>query len=842
VNFTEELKDAITKRAVFLVLGVLGLQVLFIISYVGALHSPTLSRVPFDLVAPAPVAGKLSGSLNGLPGQPLSVSVTGTAGQAHSAVLNRDVYGALIVNPDPAVTRDTLLVASGGGAVLSNVLKELIGAAEGRQHRTLTVTDLAPAPQTKDFDGLSSFYLVVGWCVGGYLCASLLTISAGAKPENRRRAVIRTGAMALYAVAGGILGAVIVGPVLGALPGSFWGMAGLGALVVFSVGMLTLALQALTGIIGIGLAVLVVVIAGNPSAGGAFPWPMLPPFWRAIGPWLPPGAGTWTARSIAYFNGNAVRTSLLVLSGYAVAGAAVTLLVTLRTPGRHAAGAGADQGAMKASLQAAAARRARHAASSESAAARDEAAAAPDEAGAAADESVAAADEAGAAADEGTAGPGETGAARGEAGEARRLGCRTCDDGSRGDERGGFAVTGAAAARVIVHGARKCDVDGEAADFWLVFDGDRITAAGTGAGWAAHAAPGAEVTDAAGALLTPGFIDLHGHGGGGASFDDGITVDDDGAVDTTTGTGRALAVHRAHGTTRSVLSLVANPAGALEASLAAIADLAERDPLVLGAHLEGPFLAPSRKGAHNPDFLTAPSPAVLRRLVAAARGTLRQVTLAPELPGALDAIGVLAAAGAVVAVGHTEADEALAQAAFDRGARLLTHAFNAMPGIGHREPGPVVAAIRDERVTAELILDGVHVHPDVARLLLDAAPGRVALITDAMAAAGAADGTYRLGSLDVAVRAGVARLLQPDGSAGSIAGSTLTLDHALRAATRQAGMSLPAAVAALTWVPARVLGLHDWLGRLSPGYAADAVLLSDECQVRAVWGAGRRLA
>jgi N-acetylglucosamine-6-phosphate deacetylase len=391
--------------------------------------------------------------------------------------------------------------------------------------------------------------------------------------------------------------------------------------------------------------------------------------------------------------------------------------------------------------------------------------------------------------------------------------------------------SGAAGARVIVHSARKCDVDGEAGDFWLAFDGDRIAAAGTGAGWAAHAAAGAEVTDAAGALLTPGFIDLHGHGGGGASFDDGAT-----AIQ------RALAVHRAHGTTRAVLSLVANPLGALEASLAAIADLAEQDPLVLGSHLEGPFLSPARKGAHNPDFLTSPTQAAVERLAAAARGTLRQLTLAPELPGALDAIPVVAAAGAVVAVGHTEADEALTRAAFDRGARLLTHAFNAMAGIGHRAPGPVVAAIRDERVTSELILDGVHVHPDVARLLLDAAPGRVALITDAMAAAGAPDGSYRLGSLDVAVLDGEARLVRPDGSPGSIAGSTLTLDHALRAATRRAGMTLPAAVAALTWVPARVLGLHDRLGRLAPGYAADAVLLSDACEVRSVWGAGRRLA
>lgn len=386
-------------------------------------------------------------------------------------------------------------------------------------------------------------------------------------------------------------------------------------------------------------------------------------------------------------------------------------------------------------------------------------------------------------------------------------------------------------ASVIVHGARKCDVDGEDDRFWMVFDGDRISTTGLGTGWAEHVSAGADVVDAAGAVLTPGFIDLHGHGGGGYSFDDGAEA-----------IGRALAVHRAHGTTRSVLSLVANPVRTLERSLAAIADVAERDPLVLGSHLEGPFLAPGRKGAHNPDFLISPSAAVTEQLAAAARGTLRQVTIAPELPGALEAIAAFADASVVVAVGHTEADEALAQAAFDRGARLLTHAFNAMPGIGHREPGPVVAAIRDERVTAELILDGVHVHPDVARLLLDAADGRVALITDAMAAAGSTDGAYRLGSLDVTVVDAVARLTKADGSPGSIAGSTLTLDRALRLAVRQCRLSLSAAITALTWIPARTLRLEHQLGRLAPGYAADAVLLDGALEISAVWGAGRRLA
>ncbi len=271
-------------------------------------------------------------------------------------------------------------------------------------------------------------------------------------------------------------------------------------------------------------------------------------------------------------------------------------------------------------------------------------------------------------------------------------------------------------------------------------------------------------------------------------------------------------MHRAHGTTRSLLSLVANPVAALERSLAAIADLTERDPLVLGSHLEGPFLAPGRRGAHNPDFLISPSPAVTGRLAAAARGTLRQVTIAPELPGALDAVQALAEAGVVVAVGHTRGRRGAGPGRL-RPRRPAAHArLQRHAGIGHRSPGPVVAAIRDERVTAELVLDGVHVHPEWPAVI-DAAPGRVALITDAMAAAGAADGSYRLGSLDVAVVDGVARLAGPDGSPGAIPGSTLTQDHALRLATRRCGMSLRAAVTALTWIPARALGLEGRLGR-----------------------------
>jgi N-acetylglucosamine-6-phosphate deacetylase len=356
----------------------------------------------------------------------------------------------------------------------------------------------------------------------------------------------------------------------------------------------------------------------------------------------------------------------------------------------------------------------------------------------------------------------------------------------------------------------------------VLFDGGAIAASGSGRSTAPDAD---ERVDLAGARLVPGFLDLHGHGGGGHAYDDG----GDELL-------AALAAHRAHGTTRSVISLVANPLGELRERLSEIAALAAVDPLVLGSHLEGPFLALGQRGAHNPDFLRLPDPAELDTLLAAAEGTLRQLTIAPELPGALELISELAASGVTIAVGHTEADLATTRAAFDAGARMLTHAFNAMPGIHHRAPGPVLAALEDPRVTLELILDGQHVHPEVARLAFTMAQGRVALVTDAMAAAGAAPGDYRLGSLNVTVRDGLAVL----SGTSRIAGSTLTQDVALRNAI-EIGLEPAAAVAALTAVPARALGLGDTFGLLEPGYAADAVALTSDGAVVRVWADGREL-
>lgn len=382
----------------------------------------------------------------------------------------------------------------------------------------------------------------------------------------------------------------------------------------------------------------------------------------------------------------------------------------------------------------------------------------------------------------------------------------------------------------IIHSARLVSGGTVTPDSWVAFEGDTVALVGTGDGWRSRIA-GSDIVDARGRWLTPGFIDIHCHGAGGAAFDDGAA-----------GIRTALEVHRTHGTTRSVLSLVTASLPDLETRLAVIASAAEHDPLILGAHLEGPFLDDTFRGAHDRTLLRAADAAATERLLLASRGYLRQITLAPELPGTSAAIARFVDAGVVVAVGHSSADYDTARAAFDAGASMLTHAFNAMPGIHHRAPGPVVAAMSSAGVTLEIINDGVHVHPEVVRLAFAGAPGRVALVTDAMAATGFGDGEYRLGTLLVTVTDGVARLAgAAAGALGAIAGSTLTLDAALRRAVNEVGLPVTDAVTAVTETPARAIGRAHDLGQLAPGFAADAVLLGDDLAVEAVFAAGRRL-
>lgn len=380
----------------------------------------------------------------------------------------------------------------------------------------------------------------------------------------------------------------------------------------------------------------------------------------------------------------------------------------------------------------------------------------------------------------------------------------------------------------VIHSARLFTGDRIVDDGWVRFGDGLISEIGTGDSWRSLTDT-SECVDASaiagwGAMLTPGFIDIHGHGGGGASYEDGPEA-----------IRRARALHRAHGTTRAVISLVTAPLDALERRTAMVADLMQTDPDILGSHLEGPFLDPAHRGAHDPALLRAPTAESVKRLLDAGRGTVRQITLAPELPGGIDAVRRAVEAGTAVAIGHTGADAATARAAFDAGATIVTHAFNAMPGLHHREMGPIGAATADPRVTLEVIADGVHLQPEIVRIAFAIAPGRIVLITDAMAAAGSTDGRYILGALEVDVIDGVARLVDGD----SIAGSTLTQDSALRTSVA-AGVDMQSAVHALTAAPAAAIGRGDDLGRITPGYVADAVLLNSQLQVCAVWSDGLR--
>ncbi|MGO3325056.1 N-acetylglucosamine-6-phosphate deacetylase [Gordonia sp. (in: high G+C Gram-positive bacteria)] len=330
--------------------------------------------------------------------------------------------------------------------------------------------------------------------------------------------------------------------------------------------------------------------------------------------------------------------------------------------------------------------------------------------------------------------------------------------------------------------------------------------------------------------MVPGFVDQHVHGGGGASYTDG---DPDQVR-------AGVAFHRRHGTTTTVTSTVSASRAELAGIVARLAPLV-RDGVSAGIHLEGPWIAPGRCGAHAPDRLRAPDLDEIDRLLEIADGTIVMVTIAPELPGALDAVERFVAAGVRVAVGHTDATYEQTRAALDRGACVATHLFNAMAPLGHREPGPVLALTEDPRVVVELIGDGVHLHPAlVADVERTVGAGRTALVTDAMVAAGMADGDYVLGSLDVCVLHGVARLRSND----AIAGSTATMD-ALFSRT-VAGLvaepnpmprddALLAASAMCSTTPARVLGRED-IGLLAVGYRADLVVLDEELQVQHVTG------
>lgn len=386
----------------------------------------------------------------------------------------------------------------------------------------------------------------------------------------------------------------------------------------------------------------------------------------------------------------------------------------------------------------------------------------------------------------------------------------------------------------IITAARVVTSAGVLTPGWVEISDGVVLALGAGT------PPRAPARDLGDATLVPGFVDMHVHGGGGASYTEA----------TRSAIVNSRSAHLSCGTTRTMASLVTASAEDLLSQVSTLAGFVA-EGLVSGIHLEGPWLSPDRAGAHDPELLRHPDLAEIEALLAAGSGTIAMVTIAPELPGAIAAIERLVAAGVVVAIGHTAADYETTRRAIDAGATVATHLFNAMPALHHREPGPVLALLEDPRVTLELIADGTHLRPELASWVMEkAGEDRVALVTDAMAAAGCGDGHYSLGALDVEVADGVARLAGAD----TIAGSTVTMDALFRwsagdvgadalAGSNEGGVAeisdaaLRRAVRATATTPARALR-WDEVGDIAVGKLADFVVLDPELRVTQVARSG----
>ncbi|MCH8566518.1 amidohydrolase family protein [Nesterenkonia sp. LB17] len=370
--------------------------------------------------------------------------------------------------------------------------------------------------------------------------------------------------------------------------------------------------------------------------------------------------------------------------------------------------------------------------------------------------------------------------------------------------------------------------EGSIGPYWLRLAEGRILDAGHG-----HppARPDLHLTDQ---VLAPGFVDVHAHGGGGSAFTEGA-----GAART------VLAAHRRRGSTTMLASLVSAPIPTLLDQAEQLRPLVEADELA-GVHLEGPWLSIAHRGAHEASMLSDPTPAAVSAVLEhAAADLIRYVTLAPELPGATGAAARLRAAGWTVGIGHTGADGAQTRAALTAGASAATHLFNAMSGLHHRDPGPALALLEDPTAFLELIHDGVHLDPEMVRYVWHSAARnggsrRLVLVSDAMAGAAAPEGRYALGAAIVDVARGVARLVEPDGTLGAIAGSAVTLAEAVRRSILNAGITPAQALMAATANPAEMIGIDD-VGRLLPGGRADLVLLDQAWTVREVMHRGQWL-
>ncbi|MEV0062662.1 amidohydrolase family protein [Nocardia sp. NPDC050718] len=384
-------------------------------------------------------------------------------------------------------------------------------------------------------------------------------------------------------------------------------------------------------------------------------------------------------------------------------------------------------------------------------------------------------------------------------------------------------------ARGVVRGRLVGTPTGEIADGVVEFTDGRISWVGAAAGYPAAA----QLPSASDELVLPGLIDVHCHGGGGFGFPNA-----DGA-----GARVAAANHRGQGTTGLLGSLVSAQPEVLIQQAELLADLVD-DGVLLGVHLEGPFINACRCGAQDPAAIIPGDPELFERIYAASRGTVRSMTLAPETAHFEELLVAMRRNDVLPSLGHTDADAATTAARIADAAGgpiTATHLFNGMPALHHRSPGPVgacLAAAGRGDMVLELIADGVHLAPETVAMVFDTVgPEQIALVSDAMAAAGLGDGDYQLGALDVRVRDGVARLATEDGTQGAIAGGTARLLEVLRWTVRNAGVPLVNAVTAATRTPARVLGLDD-RGVLAVGMRADLLVTDQSLQPRRVFLAG----
>src|SRR5271166_453971 len=341
------------------------------------------------------------------------------------------------------------------------------------------------------------------------------------------------------------------------------------------------------------------------------------------------------------------------------------------------------------------------------------------------------------------------------------------------------------------------------------------------------------VVDFGNAILAPGFFDIHIHGGAGLDLMRASTSD-------FPRLGHFLTTH---GVTGYFPTTVAAPLDATCSTLERLADAIEAprptngdsvQAQPLGIHLEGPFLSHKRRGVHPPEYLVSPTIEIFDRLWQAARGHVRMMTIAPEIPGALEVIAEASRRKVCVSIGHSDADLPIAKQSIKAGAHHATHTFNAMRPLDHREPGIIGEVLSDDNITADLIADGIHVAPEVVKVFLQSKGyERAVLITDAISATGMPDGRYQLGPIQVDVKDGKCT------SNGSLAGSVLTMDRAVRNVTKFSNWNLRQAVRAATLNPAQAVNLSQSHGILTSGANADFVVMSPAGEVLKTIVAGR---